>query len=102
MIGAGGKYVEALKDYAVLLPPFNLEQVESALRGLRMAPLLDGIRGDAPMDVKAFAEVAVSVGRLMMAAGSSIASLDLNPVMVGAVGEGAVVVDALLERGGRS
>jgi hypothetical protein len=24
--------------------------------------------------------------------------LDLNPVMVGAVGEGAVVVDALLER----
>ena len=53
------------------------------------------------MDVKAFAQVAVSVGRLslMMQAGPSIASLDLNPVMVGAVGEGAVVVDALLERG---
>jgi hypothetical protein len=85
-----------------LLPPFNLDQVESALRGLRMAPLLDGVRGDAPMDVKAFAQVAVSVGRLMMAAGPSIASLDLNPVMVGAVGEGAVVVDALLERGVRS
>jgi hypothetical protein len=85
-----------------LLPPFNLDQVESALRGLRMAPLLDGVRGDAPMDVKAFAQVAVSVGRLMVAAGPSIASLDLNPVMVGAIGEGAVVVDALLERGGRS
>ena len=56
----------------MLLPPFNLQQVETALRGLRMAPLLDGVRGDAPMDVKAFAEVAVSVGRLMMAAGSSI------------------------------
>jgi hypothetical protein len=38
----------------------------------------------------------------MMAAGSTIASLDLNPVMVGAVGEGVVVVDALLERGSRS
>jgi hypothetical protein len=86
----------------VLLPPFNLDQVESALRGLRMAPLLDGVRGDAPMDIKAFAQVAVSVGRLMTAAGPSIASLDLNPVMVGAVGEGAVVVDALLERGVRS
>ena len=86
----------------MLLPPFNVQQVETALRGLRMAPLLDGVRGDAPMDVKAFAEVAVSVGRLMMAAGPSIASLDLNPVMVGAVGEGAVVVDALLERGGCS
>ncbi len=102
MIGAGGKYVEALKDYAVLLPPFNVQQVEAALRGLRMAPLLDGVRGDAPMDVQAFAQIAVSVGRLMVSAGSRIASLDLNPVMVGAVGEGAVVVDALLERGGCS
>ena len=55
----------------------------------------------AAVYVKAFAQVAVSVGRLslMMQAGPSIASLDLNPVMVGAVGEGAVVVDALLERG---
>jgi hypothetical protein len=66
-----------------------------------MAPLLDGVRGDAPMDVNAFAQIAVSVGRLMMSAGSTITSLDLNPVMVGAVGEGAVVVDALLERGDR-
>ena len=86
----------------MLLPPFNVQQVEAALRGLRMAPLLDGVRGDAPMDVQAFAQIAVSVGRLMVSAGSRIASLDLNPVMVGAVGEGAVVVDALLERGGCS
>jgi acyl-CoA synthetase (NDP forming) len=99
MVGAGGKYVEALKDYAVLLPPFDTQQVEKALRGLRMAPLLDGLRGDAAMDVTALAQIAVSVGRLMVAAGPSIASLDLNPVMVGAVGEGAIVVDALLERG---
>ena len=98
LVGAGGKYVEAMKDYAVLLPPFSAEQVERALRGLRLAPMLDGVRGDAPMDVGAFSSIAVAVGKIAMAAGSNIASLDLNPVMVGSVGEGARVVDALLER----
>jgi hypothetical protein len=39
---------------------------------------------------------------LIRAAGGTIASVDLNPVMVGAVGEGALVVDALIERGGRA
>lgn len=99
LVGAGGKYVEAMKDYAVLLPPFNQQQVESALRSLRLAPLIDGVRGDAPMDISAFSEIAVAVGKIVLSAGSEIASLDLNPVMVGAAGEGAKVVDALLEKG---
>lgn len=98
MVGAGGKYVEALKDYAVILPPFSAEQVQSALKGLRMAPILEGLRGDPPVDVAALSEVTIAVGKLMTAAGSKIASLDLNPVMVGAKGEGAIVVDALIER----
>jgi hypothetical protein len=100
LVGAGGKYVEAMKDYAVLLPPFSAEQVERALRGLRLAPMLDGVRGDAPMDVDAFSRIAVAVGKIAMAAGPNIESLDLNPVMVGSIGEGAKVVDALLERQG--
>jgi acyl-CoA synthetase (NDP forming) len=98
LVGAGGKYVEAMKDYAVLLPPFSVEQVEMALRGLRLAPMLDGVRGDAPMDVTALCKIAVAVGKIAMGAGSHIASLDLNPVMVGSIGEGAWVADALLER----
>jgi hypothetical protein len=60
------------------------------------------VRGEPPLDVDALAAVAVGVGRLIRAAGGTIASVDLNPVMVGAVGEGALVVDALIERGGRA
>jgi len=41
----------------------------------------------------------VDVGRLIRAAKRGIASIDLNPVMVGSVGEGAIVVDGLVERG---
>jgi acyl-CoA synthetase (NDP forming) len=102
IVGDGGKYVEALKDFAVLVPPFDVADVRQALAGLRIAPLLDGVRGEPPLDVEALAAVAIGVGRLIRAAGGAIASVDLNPVMVGAVGAGALVVDALIERGGRA
>ncbi|HSD55217.1 MAG TPA: acetate--CoA ligase family protein [Burkholderiales bacterium] len=97
VVGDGGKYVEALKDFAVLAPPFDAADVREALAGLRIAPLIDGVRGEPPLDVAALAAVAIRVGRLICAGGGKIASLDLNPVMVGAVGEGALVVDALIE-----
>jgi acyl-CoA synthetase (NDP forming) len=98
VVGGGGKYVEALKDVALLMPPFAADDVKQALRGLRMAPLLDGVRGEPALDVDALAAIVVRAGQIICAAKCSVASLDINPVLVGAVGEGAVVVDALVER----
>ena len=99
LVGDGGKYVEALKDFAILIPPFDAEEVHKALARLRIAPIIDGVRGEPALDVDAVAKVAIGVGRLIRAAKGKIASIDLNPVMVGAAGEGAIVVDALIERG---
>jgi acyl-CoA synthetase (NDP forming) len=99
VVGDGGKYVEALQDVAVLVPPFAAADVTAALRTLRIAPLIEGVRGDPPLDVEALAEVAVAVGRLIVDAGGTIASIDVNPVLVAARGEGAMVLDALIERG---
>ena len=99
IVGDGGKYVEAFKDFATLIPPFDAAEVREALQGLRIAPLLDGVRGEPALDVDALAAIAVGVGRLVRAAKGKIASIDLNPVIVGARGEGAVVVDGLIERG---
>jgi len=99
IVGDGGKYVEALKDFAILVPPFDADDIRKALRGLRIGPIVDGVRGEPPLDVDALASIAIGVGRLIRAAKGGIASIDLNPVMVGAAGEGAVVVDALIERG---
>lgn len=97
MIGSGGKYVEALRDVAVLMPPFDAAQVIEKLRGLRIGALLQGVRGDPPADVEALARQAVTLGDYALAAGPRLASIDINPVMVGAVGQGAVAVDALVE-----
>ena len=96
LVGDGGKYVEAMPDLQVLLPPFSAEQVERALRLLRIAPLLDGVRGEAPLDVAAFCQAAVAVGNLMTEPASAITQLDINPVIVRAKGQGCVAVDAVV------
>lgn len=96
VVGDGGKYVEALPDSALLLPPFDQEDVARALDGLRIAPLLRGVRGEPPMDVEAFSRAVVAVGNLMAAPGSRILSLDVNPVLVRGRGEGCVALDGVV------
>ena len=98
LVGDGGKYVEAMPDAQVLLPPFDALQVERALRRLRIAPLLDGVRGEPALDVAAFCRSAVAVGQLMCDDTAGITQIDINPVIVGAQGQGCVAVDAVVYR----
>ena len=97
MVGDGGIYLEALKDFRLLLPPFSREEVRDALAGLRMAPLLGAQRGQAPLDVGAFADMAVRLGDAMLGWGEQVASVDVNPVMLFEQGRGALAADALVE-----
>ena len=95
VVGDGGKYVEAMPDTRLLLPPFSAADVERALGRLRFAPLLAGVRGEPPLDVEAFCQAAVMIGQLMLDSACGLVNLDLNPVIVGAKGEGCVVADAV-------
>ena len=96
LIGDGGKYVEAMPDVQLLLPPFGVERVERVLSRLRIAPLLTGVRGEPPLDVDAFSRAAVAVGGLMLDDRAGVTNLDLNPVIVGSDGEGCSAVDAVV------
>lgn len=100
LVGDGGKYVEVLRDTALLLAPATPAAVARALSSLRIAPLLAGVRGDKPIDVEALCRLAAGVGRMVHDARGAIASVDLNPVMAGP--DGAVVVDGLIEVSGQS
>lgn len=100
MVGDGGKYVEALPDFAVLLHPFSEQDVLDKLAGLRVAPLFAGVRGEPAVDLRAVARAAVALGRFAAAHAGSIASIDLNPLIAGATGEGGWAVDAVIERKG--
>ena len=52
-IGSGGVLVELLKDTATLLLPATRADIEAALRGLKLFPLLDGYRGRPKADLAA-------------------------------------------------
>lgn len=97
MVSDGGKYVEALRDFVVLLHPFSEADVLRKLAALRIAPLLAGVRGEPPVDLDVVARAAVALGRFAAAHARDIASIDLNPLIAGAVGEGGWAVDAVIE-----
>ena len=96
VIGAGGVRTELLKDTALLMLPASRDDVVTALRGLRMAPLLDGFRGSEKADVKALLELIDAVQRFAIANEARLMELDINPVLVRGEGKGVVAVDALI------
>jgi hypothetical protein len=95
LIGDGGIYLEALKDFRLLLPPFGEEDVLRKLGELRIAPLLGALRGQPARDVRAFARMAVKLGEAIVAWDGAVAAVDINPVAV--FETGAVALDALVE-----
>jgi acyl-CoA synthetase (NDP forming) len=97
LVGDGGIFLEALKDFRLLLPPFAEDEVLRKLGELRVAPLLGALRGQPARDIAAFAAMAVRLGRAMLGWDARVASVDINPVIVFETGAGAVAVDALVE-----
>jgi acyl-CoA synthetase (NDP forming) len=93
LIGDGGKYVEILKDHQLLVPSFSAEDARSALRKLRIWPILNGARGEAPADIDALCRAASALGDLILRE-TAIAAIDMNPILAKA--DGAVVLDALV------
>ena len=95
LLGLGGIWVEALGDVQLLPGDAGEEQILEALRKLRSAKLLDGVRGAPPSDVEAVAQTVMAIGRLMRTMPELI-EIDINPLMVHAKGQGATALDALI------
>jgi acetate---CoA ligase (ADP-forming) len=94
MVAAGGVLVEVLRDRRFALPPVGHEQALAVLDRLAVRPLLDGVRGAPPADLDAVADAIVSLSELALDLGSSLAALDVNPLVAGP--GGCVAVDALV------
>jgi len=101
MLGDGGKYVEALKDSALLIPPFSVGDALEAIGKLHVSPIFKGVRGEPPMDTEAAAKAAVQLGALMLS-NTEIESIDMNPVILGDQGAGVLILDALITLSERS
>jgi acetyltransferase len=96
MVGLGGIYVEVFKDTAARLAPVSLREALAMLDELRMAPLLRGVRGEAPVDRTAVAETICRFARLVVDV-PGLREIEINPLVAGPAGAVAVDVRGTLE-----
>ncbi len=96
-VGIGGVDVEVMADVAMRLAPVSPAEAHDMLDELRGRALLDGARGRPPADLQALAAAVVRMSELAAALPSGVASIELNPLRVLAVGEGVLMLDAAIE-----
>jgi acetyltransferase len=91
MVGAGGIYVEIIRDTSTRLAPVSAAEATSMLEELTMAPWLRGVRGEDSVDVAAVADAISRFSQLTVDA-PELRELEINPLMASRTG--AVAVDA--------
>jgi len=96
IIGAGGVFVEMIKDATVLLLPATKTEIRQAILGLKIAPLLQGFRGGPKADITAAVDAAWKLSKFASAHWDTLQELDINPLIVCQAGKGAIVADALI------
>ena len=90
LVGTGGVFAEALADQALLFPPFDDKEAESAIDRLSLGRILRSTRS-APRMKADLIGLVVAAGRLAREH-PELAELDLNPVLLSH--RGADVLDA--------
>jgi len=93
MFGLGGIFVEVMKDVTFHLAPITAEEAMQMLKGTRSYALLQGARGQAPVDLDVLAGALQRISQLATDY-PEIKELDINPFIVGPVGMPAYVADA--------
>ena len=93
--GLGGIYVEILKDVTFRVAPFSRLEAEEMQGEIRARALLEGVRGQPPLDKNAITETLLRVAQLVQDF-PMIAEMDINPLMVYPNDQGAVAIDMRL------
>jgi acetyltransferase len=93
--GLGGIYVEALKDVTFRVAPFDRSDAMAMLGEIRAHALIDGVRGQKPLDKEAIADTLLRISQLVTDF-PQIVEMDINPLMTYEQGRGAMAIDMRL------
>ena len=91
MFGLGGILVEVLKDVSFRIVPLAKRDAREMIKEIKGYPLLEGYRGQEPVDVANLEELILKVSDFIEQH-PEIDEIDLNPIF--AYSDGAVAVDA--------
>ncbi len=95
MAAAGGVLAEIMRDRSLRLAPVDLATAREMLSELRALAPLAGYRGSRKGDLEAVAQALVSLSQL--AHDPAVAEAEINPLIVGPAGAGALAVDVLVK-----
>ncbi|NJL92216.1 MAG: CoA-binding protein [Anaerolineae bacterium] len=93
--GLGGIYVEALKDVTFRVAPFGRRDAEDMLTEIRGRSLLEGVRGEPPIDKAAVVETLLQMSQLVTDF-PEIVEMDINPLVAYEAGQGVLALDMRL------
>lgn len=94
--GLGGIHVEIFKDVARRMLPLTSSDAHAVVREIKSYALLNGARGKPVCDIAALERLLLQVSDFVVANAARIEEMDLNPVWVGAEGQGAMPLDAVI------
>ena len=94
LAGIGGVLVEALGDVRMAPAPIAPDDARALFAGLKLFPLLTGLRGRPPADLDAAVDALVRLSWLAADLGPRLVELDVNPLILRRAGQGAIAVDA--------
>lgn len=78
--GLGGIFIEVLKDVQSALAPITAAEAKQMLTKLRGYKILQGVRGQEPVNIDLYADQIARVSALVQAA-PEIVEMDLNPLL---------------------
>ena len=80
LCGLGGIFVEVLKDVQAGLAPIGVAEAKAMIKRLRGYKIIQGVRGQDPVNEDLYADQIARVAALVQAA-PEIAEMDLNPLL---------------------
>lgn len=95
MLGAGGTGVELFGDVIHYPAPFSPARAEALLQQLKSAPLFNGFRGSAPVDLAKISGLISRLSQAAIAGSDWIAEMEFNPIILHPDGS-FTVADAVL------
>jgi succinyl-CoA synthetase beta subunit len=96
VLGVGGTLAEIYRDFCVRLAPVSVEEAADMIDEVKGLATVRGYRGQPKGDVGALAQAVAAFSMLAHADAPGIAEAEINPLIVGAEGEGVAAVDGLI------
>jgi len=93
LVGFGGILVEAIRDVSLRMLPVSENDAHEMLAELRSKVLLGSFRGSKERDIEALVRAICGLSEIFTAYRQFFADLEVNPLIVGAKGEGVWAVD---------